>query len=315
MFLQIVLLIAGFVLLLKGANWLIEGAASLARKYRVPELTIGLTIVAFGTSAPELVVNTFAAAQGNASIVYGNVIGSNNFNLFIILGIAGLITPLKVHINTIRREIPLSLLAVLILFLLTDNLFRQEDRILSRIDAAILLVLFAAFLYYAYMQLKKDKYSGGIPTSESPGWKIPLLLIAGLAGLTVGGRLVVDHAQSIARVLGISEKVIAMTIIAAGTSLPELATSVVAAIKKNEDIAIGNIIGSNIFNIFLILGVSAMIRPIPYEPSFNRELLVLSGGTLLLLLAMLTGKRQQLDRWETGILLVFYVGYTVWMLI
>lgn len=315
MFLQILLLIIGFVLLLKGADWLVDGAASLARKYRVPDLAIGLTIVAFGTSAPELVVNAFAAARGNAEMVFGNVIGSNNFNLFIILGIAGLITPLKVHINTVRREIPLSLLAALVLFLLTDNLFRTEHQILSRIDAAVLLVLFAAFLYYVYLQLRKDNSPKAVHESGSPGWKIALLVIAGLAGLTLGGRLVVDQAQVIAKTLGVSEKLIALTIVAMGTSLPELATSLVAAIKKNEDIAIGNIIGSNIFNIFLILGVSSMIRPIPYLPSFNRELLVLSGGTVLLLLAMLTGRRQQLDRWEAAILLTVYIAYTVLLII
>lgn len=311
MFLQTVLLVLGFALLIKGADWLVDGAAALARKYRVPDLAIGLTIVAFGTSAPELVVNTFAAAGGNAEIVYGNVIGSNNFNLFIILGIAGLITPLKVHINTVRREIPLSLLAVIVLYLLTDNLFRAEHQILSRIDAAVLLALFAAFLYYVYLQLKKDKPVNANSAAISSGWKIALLILAGLGGLILGGHLVVDQAQDLARALGVSEKLIALTIVAMGTSLPELATSLVAAIKKNADIAIGNIIGSNIFNIFLILGISAMIRPIPYVPSFNRELLILGGGTMLLLLAMLTGRRQQLDRWEAAILLTVYIVYTV----
>ncbi|MDD4961189.1 MAG: calcium/sodium antiporter [Candidatus Marinimicrobia bacterium] len=311
MFLQTVLLVLGFALLIKGADWLVDGAAALARKYRVPDLAIGLTIVAFGTSAPELVINTFAAAQGNAEIVYGNVIGSNNFNLFIILGLAGLITPLKVHINTVRREIPLSLLAVIVLYLLTDNLFRAEHQILSRIDAAVLLALFAAFLYYVYLQLKKDKPANASPTAIFSDWKIALLILAGLGGLILGGRLVVDQAQDLARALGVSEKLIALTIVAMGTSLPELATSLVAAIKKNADIAIGNIIGSNIFNIFLILGISALIRPIPYVPSFNRELLILGGGTMLLLLAMLTGRRQQLDRWEAAILLTVYIVYTV----
>ncbi|MDD3966244.1 MAG: calcium/sodium antiporter [Candidatus Marinimicrobia bacterium] len=315
MFLQIALLIAGFALLLKGADWLVDGAAFLARKYRVPELAIGLTIVAFGTSAPELVVNTFAAEKGNAAIVYGNVIGSNNFNLFVILGIAALITPLKIHINTVRREIPLSLLAVLVLFLLTDNLFSREKHLLSRIDGLILLLFFAAFLYYVYLQLKKDRSAKGIPASDSPGWKIALLILAGLGGLMLGGRLVVDQAQALARALGVSEKIIALTIVAMGTSLPELATSLLAAIKKNNDIAIGNIIGSNIFNIFLILGVSAVIRPIPYDLSFNRELLLLGAGTILLLLAMLSGQKKQLDRWEAAVLLALYVAYTVLLIV
>lgn len=311
--LEIIILVAGFVLLVFGADWLVNGASALAKKYNVSDLAIGLTIVAFGTSAPELVVNVFAAAQGSHDIVLGNIIGSNNFNLLVILGIAGIITPLAVQHSTVWKEIPFSLLAVAVLFIFANDIFSEGAGVISRLDGIILLVLFVAFLWYVAKQLKNDPSEAEIVTKKYPAWKMAVFIVGGLAGLIVGGRLVVTSAVDIARVLGMSEKLIGLTIVAAGTSLPELATSVVAAIKKNNDIAVGNIVGSNIFNIFLILGVSSVINPVSFNPVFNVDIALLTFGTLLLFFAMFTGKKHKLDRWEAILLLSIYIGYTVYL--
>lgn len=317
MILPIILLVAGLAILIFGANFMVEGASALAKKFNISNLAIGLTVVAFGTSAPELVVNTFAAVQGHQDIVFGNVLGSNNFNLFIILGITGLITPLAVQSSTAWKEIPISFLAVIILFfLVNDNLLSDSDSgILSSLDGGILLVFFAAFLFYVYKQLKSDpsETEEVINVPIYPGWKMALFIIGGLGGLVLGGHLVVNNAIGIAESLGISQKIIGLTVVAAGTSLPELATSVVAALKKNADIAVGNIIGSNIFNIFLILGASSSLNAIGFAPAFNIDLYILAGGTIFLFLAMFMGGRKKLDRWESAILLISYLAYTVYL--
>jgi len=313
MILQIIILVAGLLLLVKGADWLVDGASVLAKKHKVSDLAIGLTIVAFGTSAPELVVNTVASIGGYPDIVFGNVIGSNNFNLFIILGIAGLITPLAVQSSSVWKEIPFSLLAAGVLLVLVNNYFSNDLPGLSMIDGLILILLFAVFLYYVFTQLKADESDDKIEQKNYSNLKIWGLILAGLGGLILGGKLVVDNAVSMAQSLGVSEKIIGLTIVAAGTSLPELATSVVASMKKNNDIAIGNIIGSNIFNIFLILGVSALIKPLHFELAFNQDIYILIGGTLFLFLAMFLGKRKTLDRWEAALLLIAYLGYTTYL--
>ncbi len=310
MVIQIALLLVGLVLLVKGADWLVDGASVLAKKKNVSDLAIGLTIVAFGTSAPELVVNAVAASGNYPDIVFGNIIGSNNFNLFIILGISGLIIPLSVQSSTVWKEIPYSLFAAIFLFFLANNYLFGNSEGLSRLDAAILLALFLGFLYYVATQLKTDPSTETLEVKDYSTLKIWILIALGLAGLVGGGKLVVDNAVAMAQSMGVSEKIIGLTIVAAGTSLPELATSVVAAMRKNTDIAIGNIIGSNIFNIFLILGVSGLIRPLAYNASFNTDLYFLAGGTIFLFLAMFTGKRHRLDRWEAVLLLVVYLGYT-----
>jgi cation:H+ antiporter len=315
MLLNLVLLAVGFVFLILGANWLVGGATALARKFGISDLAIGLTVVAFGTSAPELVVNIIAASEGRDALVFGNVIGSNNFNLFMILGIAGLIAPLTVHSNTVTREIPLSLLAGILVFLLTTAWFGASNMILTRIDGSLLLLFFAGFIFYVYKQLKAEPITEQkVSATSQGGLKTALLIVVGLAGLIGGGRLVVIHAVEMAVQLGLSEKVIGLTIVAAGTSLPELATSVVAVLRKNNDIAIGNVVGSNIFNIFLILGVSAWIRPITYTAAFNVDLILLCLGTVALLLMMFTGKRHALDRWQAGILLLVYGVYTTYLI-
>lgn len=307
---QVLLLIIGFGILIKGADWLVDGASALARKHKISELAIGLTIVAFGTSMPELVVNTFAAYQSHSDIAFGNIIGSNIFNLFAILGIAGLITPLIVQSSTVWKEIPLSFIAALLLFSLSNGFF-SKDHILSRIDGLILIVFFLFFLYYVFWQLKTEQTHVDVNKKKFSDIKIVTFIILGLALLIAGGKLVVANSVKIAEELGISQKIIGLTIVAAGTSLPELATSVVAAIKKNNDIAVGNIIGSNIFNIFFILGVSSLIRPLNYNLQFNKDLYLLGLGTVLLFFAMFSGKRKKLDRWEAGVLLLIYVGYTI----
>jgi cation:H+ antiporter len=314
MTLQIIFLLAGFIILIKSADWLVDGATALAKKHNISNLAIGLTIVAFGTSAPELVVNVFAALQSHDEIVFGNIIGSNNFNLFMILGIAGLISPLVVQRSTVWKEIPISLAAVVILFIMTTVWLGNDNIVLSRLEGIILLLFFAGFLFYVFKQLKAEPDEIQIEEKSFSNGKIWLLIVIGLAGLVGGGRLVVINAVAMATTLGISQKIIGLTIVAMGTSLPELATSVVAAMKKNNDIAVGNIIGSNIFNIFLILGISSVLNPVSYNIAFNTDIILLVAGTLFLFIAMFTGKKKKLDRWESALLLLIYVAYTVYLI-
>jgi len=313
MVIQILLVVVGFACLIFGANWLVDGASALAKKYKVSDLAIGLTIVAFGTSAPELVVNIIGSLNGYSDIVLANIIGSNNFNLFIILGISGLILPITVQSSTAWKEIPISLFAAVIIFFLLNDFHSVEPSYLSRVEGLIMLVPFFLFLFYVFKQLKNEP---SIQTDivHKSLIKIWGLISIGFAGLIAGGQLVVTNSVNIANSLGVSDKIIGLTIIAAGTSLPELVTSVVAATKKNSDIAIGNVIGSNIFNILLILSVSSILKPIEYNPKFNLDLYILIGGTVFLLAAMLTGQRKKLDRWEAGILLGFYIFYTVYLI-
>lgn len=313
MLIEIILLIFGLLLLVKGADFLVDGASALAKKYKISDLAIGLTIVAFGTSMPELVVNVIASIQNNQDIVLGNVIGSNNFNLFIILGIAGIISPLIVQSSTIWKEIPISLIAVLLLFFFANDFFSSDLNIITRLDGFILLIFFGLFLFYVYKQLKTDDSELELTHKSFSNFKIGVYIILGLAGLFFGGRIVVINAVEIAQILEVSEKIIGLTILATGTSLPELATSVMAAIKKNNDIAVGNIIGSNIFNIFLILSASSLINPIKYNNVFNTDLYILAGGTIFVFIAMFTGKKKKLDRWEASILLIFYLCYIIYL--
>lgn len=309
---QILFLILGLALLIASAEWLVSGATSLAKRYNISDLTIGLTVVAFGTSAPELVVNLFAASSQHQDIVFGNILGSNNFNLFIVLGIAGLIYPLKVHVSTVWKEIPMSFAALVIFYLMVNIPFGGE-RTLGRIDGIILLSLFAFFQYYIYRQIKNYEPEQTGHNDPRPVWKIFTLIILGLAGLVIGGRLVVSNAVLIAQVMGVSEKVISLTIIAAGTSLPELATSVVAAVKKNADIAVGNIIGSNIFNLLLVGGIGSIVRPITYNTAFNIDFYILAAGTVILFISMFIWKKHKLGRVEAALLLMLYVSYTIYL--
>ena len=310
MILDIGLIVVGFIFLIKGADWLVGGASGLARKHNVSDLVIGLTIVAFGTSAPELVVNSIASIDKHSDIVYGNIIGSNNFNLFLILGTVALIFPVTVQRSMIRKEIPFSLAITVLLLVLSNAILGQKENILTRFEAFIFLLLFIAFLYYTFTQSANEENIEAIQTKPMTTGKIWAFIVIGLSLLVAGGRMVVSGAENIALDFGISEKIIALTIVAAGTSLPELVTSVVAASKKNSDIAIGNVVGSNIFNILLILSISGLIHPVSYITSFNREMILLMGGTILLVMFMYIGKRHKVDRWQGAILLGVFVAYT-----
>ncbi|MCF8364382.1 MAG: calcium/sodium antiporter [Bacteroidales bacterium] len=313
MFLPGLYIIIGFILLIKGADWMVGGATALAKRKNISDLAIGLTVVAFGTSAPELVVNVVASYQNYPDIVFGNVIGSNNFNLFIILGVVGIILPVSVQSSTVWIEIPISFLAALIIWILANNFFLVSHPVLSRFDGIILLFLFILFLFYIYRQMKKDVSIQTKSVDNKSLFTIWGLIALGLTGLVAGGKIVVNNAVEIAQLAGLSEKIIGLTIIAAGTSLPELVTSLVAALKKNSDIAIGNIIGSNIFNILLIISLSAIIHPVNYNPAFNTDLYLLLGGTGFIFIAMFTGKKKKLDRWEAGVLLATFVLYTIYL--
>lgn len=314
MIIEIILLVIGLILLIKGANWLVEGASSLAKKYNVSDLVIGLTIVAFGTSAPELVVNSVAALESHTGLVYGNVVGSNNFNLFFVLGVVGIISPLVVKSETVWKEIPLSLLAVIVLFILSNDFFSNSSKYLSRLDGVVLLVMFVFFIIYVFNQLKGDKKNTNIDAVEKSIGKIILLVCLGLIFLITGGKFLVDNAVEIAKTIGVSEKIVGLTVLAIGTSLPEFATSVVAAVKKNNDIAVGNIIGSNIFNIFLIMGFSAVVHPIKFEAVFNNDMYILAAGTIFLFIAMFTGIKKRLDRWEAILLFTFFLAYSGYLI-
>lgn len=314
MLIQILLIIIGLVLLVKGADWLVSGASVLAKRYNISDLAIGLTIVSFGTSAPELVVSIFASLQNHQDIVFGNVIGSNIFNLFVILGITGLIAPLVVQASTVRKEIPISFFATMVLYLFSNAFFTANTPVLTRIEGFALLIMFSMFLFYVYKQLKTETTKPETAQKKFSTFKIFGLVTLGLASLIIGGRSVVSNAVALATAMGMSEKIIGLTIVAAGTSLPELATSVVAVLKKNSDIAVGNIIGSNIFNILFILAGSSIIRPISYDITFNTEIYLLAGGTIFIFIAMFTSQRKILDRWESGILLITYIAYMMYLI-
>lgn len=316
---SILLLLVGFAILIKGADLLVGGASSAAKKNGISNLAIGLTVVAFGTSMPELIVSLLAAIDGKSDASFGNIIGSNNLNLLLILGASGLIYPLVVQRSTIKFEVPLSFLAAGILFLLVnDSLIHgyssSRSNVLDRLDSLILLAFFGGFIFYIYRTMKttSDLDEGTPITMYSTPMSMGMILL-GLGMLVGGGELVVDNAIEIAHFFNMSEKLIGLTILAAGTSLPELATSCVAAYRKNTDIAIGNVIGSNIFNICLILGVTGLVGPMPYNTAFNFDIYVLLGSTILLVLFMFTLNARKLDRWEAFIMLVIYMGYTIYL--
>lgn len=317
MIISITLLILGFALLIKGADYFVLGSSAFARKYKVSELTIGLTIVAFGTSAPELIVNVVSSLKGLNDVTFGNIIGSNLFNLLFILGITAAIFPVKISHSTIFKEIPYSIVAAVVLLILAnDHLFTDKrPNEVGFVDALILIFFFSLFLVYIFRNMKNDDQQVSVNFKPLQNWKITFYMLGGLAALIFGGRLAVNNAVAIANAFGISERIIGLTIIAAGTSLPELATSAVAAYRKNSDIAIGNVVGSNIFNIFFILAVSAFIHPIPYTLSFNFDTTVLIGGTMLLLFFAYSGKKATIDRWEGIVFIGFYIIYTVYLII
>lgn len=308
-------LIIGFIFLIKGADVLIDGATSLARRLKVSDLVIGLTVVAFGTSAPELSVNMLAAFKGTTDIALGNIIGSNIVNILLILGVSSIIYPLTVSKGTVWKEIPLSLLAAVVLAILANDqiIDHQAFSGLTRIDGLILLLFFMIFLVYSFSIAQKIAGMDDQISSNTKGvFQSLLLVVIGLCALTLGGKWIVDGAVFIAQKFKVSETFIGLTIVAVGTSLPELATAIVAAFKKNPEIAIGTVVGSNIFNIFFILGLTATIKPIVFHGSINSDIGVLVFASLLLFLFMFTGGKRKLDRWEGIIFCCFYAGYILY---
>ena len=311
MFLDILLFILGIVLIIVGANYLTEGASVLARCFGVSPLVVGLTIVAFGTSSPELVVSLVSALRGNSDIAIGNVIG----------GITALVTPITITRSTIRREMPLMLLACLVLSVMAlDRIFSgigEVENVLSRSEGIILLGFFLIFLTYTFAIAKdkpSDPHVSSDPVKHYPLWLLIIFIIGGLASLIAGGELFVRSASSIARNLGMSEGFIGLTIVAAGTSLPELATSIAAALKKEPEIAVGNIVGSNIFNVFFILGTTATVTPIHIGGVSTLDFTMMSFAALLLyVFAVLFGQRV-IKRMEGAVLVLCFVLYTVYLI-
>lgn len=312
------LFIAGFLFILKGAALLVDGASALAKKMRVSDLVIGLTVVAFGTSTPELVVNIFASIKNEGvDIAIGNIVGSNIANILLILGIAALIYPLSVQKNTKWKEIPFSFLAALGLGIMANDALIDKENfsIISRIDGLILLAFFIIFLYYTFGIARSGDVSLAVETKSLSTKKALLLVTIGLVGLVLGGKWVVDGAIFIASYFGVSSSLIGLTVVAVGTSLPELATSAVAAYKKNTDIAIGNVVGSNIYNIFWILGLSAVINPLPFKTQYNFDVGIMILASFLLFSFMFTGKKNVLERFEGAVLIFLYLAYVTVLVI
>ena len=309
---DILILAVGLVILIKGADWLVSGASSIASRFGVSTLVIGLTIVAFGTSAPELAVNLLAAMNGSTQLAIGNIVGSNIANILLILGISAIIYPLSVRSSTVWKEIPLALLAMLVLTALANDLLidGSTSSLISRIDGFVLLSFFAVFMYYTFGIAKSgatEPEEGSVKLHSTP--RALGMTAVGIGALVLGGKLLVDSAMSLATAWGLSEAVIGLTVVAIGTSLPELATSAVAAYKKEADIAIGNVVGSNIFNVFWILGVSALITPLPLVAANNFDLLVAIGASALLFVALFLGRRHLLERWQGVVFVLLYVVY------
>lgn len=311
---QIALLIIGFVMLIKGADWFVDGAAGIADKLHIPQLIIGLTIVAMGTSAPEAAISISASVQGSADIAVGNILGSNILNILIILGITSVITPLAVQKSTVKYEIPFVIIISVIFGLI--GLF---DNSIGFIDGILLWVLFIAYIAYLFIMTKKGKIQADESDDEDNDkkpkkvWHLILFGIIGIALVVFGSNITVNAATEIATMFGMSERFIGLTIVALGTSLPELVTSITAALKKNADIAIGNIVGSNIFNILFVIGTSAMITPVAYQNQFLIDS-IFCVATAMLLLLLVLNKDKKLKRWGGIIMLICYAGYFVYLI-
>ena len=310
MILSLILVIVGLIILIKGADFLVSGSASIAKRFGVSSLVIGLTVVAFGTSLPELTVSLLASIRGNSDIALGNVVGSNTANILLILWITSVLGIIPVKSSTIWKEIPFSMLAILAVFFLgADVMWGEGDRnIISRGDGFILLSFFILFLYYiAGISNDEENTDSGI---RHYSMTISITLIfGGLLWLFLGWKIFVDGAVQIAQIFGVSERVIGLTIVAIGTSMPELVTSVVAARKGHNDIAVGNIVGSNIFNIFWILGISSVVKEINIAPENFSDIFMCIGTTLVLFLALFIGKKNKLERWQGLLFVIIYTAY------
>ena len=315
---DILLLIVGLGLILAGANFLTDGSAALAQRFRVPEFIIGLTVVAVGTSTPELVVSVLSAIGGQSDVAIGNVVGSNIFNVFVILGVCALIRPVPLTAGNIRRDIPFGVLvSLLLLALAQDSLLCKgaADRI-GRLDGAAMLALYILLMWYTIRKTKRPEATAPTEGSKAPmaAWLTAVMIVGGLAGLVFGGEMFLRSATSIARSLGVSESVIAITLVAGGTSLPELASSLVSLFKGKAEMALGNVIGSNIANILLILGVSATIHPLSMGGITVWDLLMCLLSSVVVFLTAFTFKRKAIDRWEGALFVAIYAVY-IWYLI
>lgn len=317
MFLAIFLILAGLAILIFGAKFLVSGAASLARKMGVSPLIVGLTVVAFGTSAPELIVNVFSALKGSADIAIGNIIGSNIVNILLILGISAVIVPLTVQRSTVWREIPFALLASILVYTMGNDMLFDGNAFnaITRTDGFSLIAIFIIFMFYIF-GLSKEK-NGKQKEEKIKMYSYPISVVYTIIGITMlffGGKILVDNAIILAKMAGLSEALIGLTIVAVGTSLPEMATSIVAAIHKHSDIAIGNIVGSNIFNVFWILGLTGTMLQLPFNPATNVDVLVSVGATVILFMAMFIGKRHLLERWQGVMMILMYVFYIAYLI-
>lgn len=313
---NIALLIGGLLLILAGANALTDGAASVAKRFNISSLVIGLTIVAFGTSAPELTVSVVSALKGSADMAIGNVVGSNIFNTLMIVGCTAAIVPISMNKGTLSKEIPLCILASVVLFICANDVLinNASTNSISHSDGLLLLCFFLIFLGYTFAIAHNGNEEEETPIKRMPIWKAGLFIAAGLAGLIYGGQFFVDGASGIARGLGVSESVIGLTLVAGGTSLPELATSIVAALKKNPEMAIGNVIGSNLFNIFFVLGCSASISPMAIQGITNLDLGVMIASCVLLYLLGLFIRKRTITRPEGILMILCYIGYIVYLI-
>ncbi|WP_421878744.1 calcium/sodium antiporter [Marinoscillum sp.] len=321
MLLTYVLFILGFAILIKAADFLVEGAGSIAKRFAIPELVIGLTIVSFGTSMPELIVNVLASFKGSSELAIGNIFGSNIANILLILGASALVRPLPIQRSIYYTEIPISLVATFMVgFLANANLFSSGSGLaISQFDGVLLLLFFGLFMTYIYVvsqDNKKDLYN--TDDEEVKLMTMPKSVIyvgIGVVGLFVGGKWIVDGAILIAQNFGLSESFIGLTVIAIGTSLPELVTSVVAARKGRADMAIGNVIGSNIFNIFWILGLSATIKSLPFNELNNDDILMLIFSNTVLIFAVINGKKPMVSRFEGLVFVVIYFSYLTYLVL
>ena len=304
----LLLLVLGFAALILGANWLVNGATSVGIRAKLSPLIIGLTIVAFGTSLPEMIVNVFSCAKGSPGLAIGNIIGSNTMNILLILGVSSLIWPIDVSRISIRRDIPVGFVATLAITLMANDFFTGTARTINWVEGLVLLLM--GFAYLLLTMLKNNPQEETEDIQKAMPWgKTILALVAGVVGLYVGGELVSRNAQILAKNWGMSENTIGLTVVATATSLPELITSIVAALKKNSGIAIGNVLGSNIMNIFMVLGVSALITPLPFEPMMNKQLMILFAANILMLIFVFTGKGRKISHWEGALLTLGYVGF------
>lgn len=311
------MLIGGLFLILAGASILTDGASSIAKRFNISNLVIGLTIVAFGTSAPELTVSIVSALKGSSDMAIGNVVGSNIFNTLVIVGCTAAIVPISMTKGTLSKEIPLCVLASIVLFICANGVWLDgaTANSISSSDGLLLLCFFLIFLSYTFaIAHQTDGTEGETAIKQMPIWKASLFIAGGLAALIYGGDFFVKGASNIARSLGVSESVIGLTLVAGGTSLPELATSIVAALKKKPEMAIGNVIGSNLFNIFFVLGCSATIHPLKIQGINNVDFGVLIGSCVLLYVFGLFFKKRTVTRWEGIVMVLCYVAYTVYLI-